>query len=121
MPGRTLLPERSAQLRHYHQPDCVRRRAVLRDTLAAFVQAEAPDHYQRLAAANLARWQARAVAANGPLRVEVQAGDWGEVTGAVTAREVAADGTTILRISVSAADQRGEVKTLGEAVIALPA
>jgi hypothetical protein len=87
MPGRTLLPERSAQLRHYHQPDCVRRRAVLRDTLAAFVQAEAPDHYQRLAAANLARWQARAVAANGPLRVEVQAGDWGEVTGAVTARD----------------------------------
>ncbi len=87
MPGRTLLPERSAQLRHYHQPDCVRRRAVLRDTLAAFVQAEAPDHYQRLAAANLARGQARAVAVNGPLRVEVQAGDWGEVTGAVTARD----------------------------------
>jgi acyl dehydratase len=48
-------------------------------------------------------------------------GDEITCTGAVTAREVAADGTTMLRVSVSAADQRGEVKTLGEAVIALPA
>jgi len=87
MPGRTLLPERSPQLRHYQQPDLVQRRAVLRETLAAFEQADAPDHYRRLAAANLARWQAQAVAATGPLRVEVQAGDWGEVTGAVTARD----------------------------------
>jgi acyl dehydratase len=47
-------------------------------------------------------------------------GDEITCTGEVTAREVAADGTTILRVSVSAADQRGEIKTQGEAVIALP-
>ena len=46
-------------------------------------------------------------------------GDALTFTATVTERYVADDGTPCLRISVTASDQRGEVKTSGEAVLAL--
>lgn len=59
------------------QPAFVRRRAVLRETLAAF-EARGPALHAA-AAANLARWRAARTEALPVGGVEVVAGDWGEV------------------------------------------
>ncbi len=83
MPGRALLPEATLLAMGYDRPDLVARRRVLRETLAAFDDAE--GRYHRLAQANLARWAAEAPEAEG-LVVEVHRGDWGEVTRAATRR-----------------------------------
>jgi hypothetical protein len=80
MPGRRLPPESELALGPYARPELVRRRAVLRETLAAF-EAEGP-RLRALAQANLARWRAAASPA-GPA-LQVFPGDWGEVTGALT-------------------------------------
>ena len=48
-------------------------------------------------------------------------GDQITCTGEVLARETTAEGQPCLRVRVRAIDQRGEVKTDGEALLALPA
>lgn len=67
----------------YGRPELVRRREVLRETLAAFERAEPADRYHRLAEENLARWRRDARPISRP-HVRVIAGDWGEVTAELT-------------------------------------
>lgn len=47
-------------------------------------------------------------------------GDQITCTGEITARETSADGRSCIRLALRATDQKGEVKTQGEALIALP-
>lgn len=89
MPGRPLIDEAALVALGYGAGDLVRRRAVLRETLAALETEAQRDHYRQLAAANLERWRAAAGRAGSRGEVRVIAGDWGEVTGALT-REVGA-------------------------------
>ncbi len=86
MPGRTIPSESTAVALGYGQPDMVRRRAILRETLHRFAQADPPDRYHELAATNLRRWRANAAAESGQHRVEIVAGDWGDVTRELTGR-----------------------------------
>lgn len=80
MPGRRLPPEEELARGPYRRRDFVRRREVLRETLAAF-EDQGP-RWRGLAAQNVARW--RAAAAPGGPAVRVLAGDWGEVAAALT-------------------------------------
>ena len=83
--GRTIPPEQAFARTRYADPTLAQRRAILRETVAAFEAAEPPDRYHRLAAANLERW--REAATPTPARqIEVVAGDWGEVTARETRR-----------------------------------
>jgi len=80
MPGRRLLTEEQARQRGYGRDDFVRRRSVLRETLAAF-EGAAEGHYQGLARDNLARWRAQRGDAESPTaEVRVLPGDWGAAT-----------------------------------------
>lgn len=84
MPGRRLLDEGDPRLARYDYRDQVRRRAVLRETLAAFERA-APGHYHALAAANVERWRASSSARPEPRgAVVVLEQDWGAATHALT-------------------------------------
>lgn len=86
MPGRPLLSDAMAEARGFVGAECRRRRAVLRETIEAFQQADPRDKHHALAAHNLDRWrQQRALVPSG-LRVEVLPGDWGVVTHQMTAR-----------------------------------
>ena len=84
MPGRPLCSDEEAILRGFAGREASRRREVLRETLAAFEQADPTDRHHRLAARNLDRWRAERSGVHEPLAVEVRAGDWGEVTRALT-------------------------------------
>jgi hypothetical protein len=53
--------------------------------LAAFEQAVPPNRYHLLAEENLDRWRAQSAVPVSQIRVEVFAGDWGEVTRSLTA------------------------------------
>ena len=89
MPGRRLLSDAeviAANAGFFGDPASQRRRAVLRETIAAFESQDPPDRYHRLAAANLAHWRAERQAPEASRQVHVHAGDWGEVTGHLTAR-----------------------------------
>lgn len=89
MPGRRLLSDAeviAANAGFFGDPASVRRRAVLRETIAAFESQDPPDRYHRLAAANLAHWRAERPAPEASCQVQVHAGDWGEVTRHMTAR-----------------------------------
>jgi Uncharacterized protein conserved in bacteria (DUF2263) len=89
MPGRRLLSDAeliAVNAGVFRDPASARRRAVLRETIAAFQSQDPPDLYHRLAATNLARWRAEQTAAEPSCRVQVHAGDWGEVTRHMTAR-----------------------------------
>ena len=89
MPGRRLLSDAeviAANAGFFADPASQRRRAVLRETIAAFESQALPDRYHRLAAANLARWRAERQATEAYCQVHVHAGDWGEVTRHMTAR-----------------------------------
>ena len=89
MPGRRLLSDAeviAANAGFFGDPASVRRRAVLRETIAAFESQDPPDRYHRLAAANLAHWRAERQAPEASCKVQVHAGDWGEVTRHMTAR-----------------------------------
>jgi len=85
MPGRTLLREDdlvySSWLSH---PDLVRRRAILRETLRAFENADPPDKYHLLAMQNLQRWRNESLENISDTRVLVLPGDWGDVTLSLT-------------------------------------
>src|SRR5262245_58823825 len=82
-PGRRLLSDAEVIAMNagvFRDPASVRRRGVLRETIAAFQSQDPPDRYHRLAAANLARWRAEQTAAEPSCRVQVHADDWGEGT-----------------------------------------
>jgi hypothetical protein len=85
MAGRHLCSEQEAIYRGFGGTASARRREVLRETLAAFEQADPPDRYHCLAEQNLERWRAQSALAGSQLRVEVFSGDWGEVTRSLTA------------------------------------
>ncbi|KAI9013693.1 hypothetical protein DFJ74DRAFT_710135 [Hyaloraphidium curvatum] len=79
MPGPPIPDEGDPSLFPYSRPDFARRRAVLRETVAAL--AARRDHFRALAEANLARW-ARARGGPDPPRpgppiVQVTQEDWG--------------------------------------------
>jgi hypothetical protein len=76
----------AANAGRFGDPASVRRRAILRETIAAFESQDPPDRYHRLAAANLARWRAERRAPEASCQVQVHAGDWGEVTRDMTAQ-----------------------------------
>jgi hypothetical protein len=84
MNGRPLCSDAEAIRRGFAGSEPARRRAVLRETIAAFESADPPDRYHRLAARNLDRWRTECAAAKPGRRVEVYRGDWGEVARAVT-------------------------------------
>jgi len=84
MAGRRLCSDEEAILRGFGGEDSARRRAVLRETIAAFESADPPDRFHRHAGQNLARWREERETPPTDLRVEVLPGDWGEVAGAVT-------------------------------------
>ncbi|MEO8372608.1 MAG: poly(ADP-ribose) glycohydrolase domain-containing protein, partial [Candidatus Solibacter sp.] len=65
---------------HFADAASARRRAVLRETVAAF---ERSDRYHACAAENLARWRAGRAGVASPAIV-VLPGDWGEVTRTLT-------------------------------------
>ena len=71
-------------LRGFGDSASAQRRRVLRETIGAFEHADPPDSFHRLASTNLARWKATASASAITLRIEVYAGDWGDVTSRVT-------------------------------------
>lgn len=83
MPGR-VIPDEDQLPSAYRRPDMVRRRAVLRETLARF-DAEGREHFRALAQRNVARWHAQSGRkARGPMQLRVIPGDWGVVTGQLT-------------------------------------
>ena len=83
MPGRTIRPE-SHFASHTARPEMVRRREVLRETLARF-DAHGRAHYRAMAQANLARWRQQAAPRGSTgLDLRVLPGDWGDVTAALT-------------------------------------
>jgi hypothetical protein len=61
MAGRRLASESELLRKGYTRADFVRRREVLRETLAAFETADPKDKYQLLASANLNRWKSQFV------------------------------------------------------------
>jgi len=86
MPGRPLPSETDVADRSpwFGGPEAARRRLVLRETVDAFLRADPPDRYHRLAADNLARWRSVSKRpGGGSCRIEVLPGDWGEVAGAL--------------------------------------
>jgi hypothetical protein len=86
MVGRCLLSEEEAVRRGWGRSDCARRREVLRETIAAFHQANPPERYRELAKRNLERWKERSSAADSGGRVDVYPGDWGEVARSLTVK-----------------------------------
>lgn len=84
MTGRPLCSEEQAIQRGFGGADCARRRQVLRETIAAFDQADPSEHYHRLAKDNLDRWHATSDATGSGHHVDVLPGDWGEVTRLLT-------------------------------------
>jgi poly (ADP-ribose) glycohydrolase (PARG)-like protein len=84
MTGRRFCSDAEAFERGFYDQESAQRRRVLRETVAAFEQSAPPDHYQRLAAANLGRWRAECAATLPRLLVDVLPGDWGEVTLSLT-------------------------------------
>ncbi len=86
MRGRLLCSEEEAIWRGFSSSECAQRRQVLRETIAAFEQADPPDFYHILAKRNLDRWQANSISPEPELRVEVYPDDWGEVTRSLTTR-----------------------------------
>lgn len=84
MVGRPLCSDGEAERRGFGGDACARRRAVLRETLAAFERSDPPDHFHQMAAANLRHWAAEAPAHDDPSPPRVYEGDWGVVTQALT-------------------------------------
>jgi len=64
--------------------------------------------------------QTALLAFNTRFQAMTRVGDQITCTGEVTARETGADGRPCIRLVLRATDQKGEVKTQGEALIALP-
>ncbi len=86
MTGRRLCSEEEAVRRGFFGAECARRRRVLRETIAAFEQADPPDYYHRLAKRNLKRWRGSRKETETGFKVDVVPGDWGDVTHTFTKR-----------------------------------
>jgi hypothetical protein len=78
------MDEQTIRARGYSDPDLVRRRQVLAETLAALDTPEKRRRYHELAAGNLARWRTGSDPHPGGPRIQVVPGDWGAVTGSLT-------------------------------------
>jgi hypothetical protein len=86
MAGRQTCSEQESVRRGFGGAECARRRQVLRETITAFEECDPPERHHRLAQRNLERWRAQRSGSNAKLRLEVAAGDWGEVTRSLTNR-----------------------------------
>lgn len=84
MPGRRLIADAEGARRGFADVRSARRRVVLRETIEAFADAARAARYRSVARSNLARWQAARSAHCSGLQTPVLAGDWGEVTLAMT-------------------------------------
>lgn len=84
MAGRQLCSDQEAARRGFSSAVAARRRAVLRQTIAAFAQADPPDRFHRLAERNLARWRARRREPEPDLQLAVLPEDWGEAARRLT-------------------------------------
>jgi hypothetical protein len=84
--GRVFCSEDEAVRRGFGGAACARRRAILRETISAFEQAEPHDFYHRLAKANLDRWRSEVRVERAGCDVDVLPGDWGDVTQSLTRR-----------------------------------
>jgi hypothetical protein len=84
MPGRDLLPESAFKDGLYADPVMVWRREILRQTLNTLESLSTRDRYLHLACANVARWREAAGDRPAEPKVRVLAGDWGEMTLALT-------------------------------------
>ena len=80
MLGRPLRSEAEMIACGFGRPDMIRRRAVLRETLAKLSAAEPPSLFHDMAAKNLARWREETEIPEPAGEVCVVSGDWGEVT-----------------------------------------
>lgn len=84
MSARAIPPESAFAGGAYTDPVLVRRREVLRETVAVFEGSPGRAHYAACADANLGRWNSGATSVDGPVEVRVIRGDWGVVAGALT-------------------------------------
>jgi hypothetical protein len=84
MAGRQLYSDQEAARRGFAGVVAARRRAVLRETIAAFEEADPPDLFHRLAQQNLARWRAQQRESEPALQLVVLPEDWGEATRRLT-------------------------------------
>ena len=86
MPGRKLLTDADWIPTHFgaYDPEMIRRRAVLTETINRFDNGKLIPHYQKLAQQNLANWSATSNTLTTSQQVLVKAGDWGVVTHALT-------------------------------------
>lgn len=80
MTGRPLRSEEEMIAKGYGRPEMIRRRVILRETLAKFRSVDHPKVFQQIAAKNLARWRQHSDTAKPRGETLVIAGDWGEVT-----------------------------------------
>src|SRR5262245_17848041 len=84
MPGRHLCSEEELIHLGFGGAQSMRRREVLRETIAAFENADPHDRYHRLAQRNLNRWRIARHVSESSLDLTVHSSDWGEVTLAMT-------------------------------------
>lgn len=86
MPGRKLLTEHDWIPPHYgpSDPEMVRRRQILRETISHFDNGNRIPELQRLAKQNVARWHLERIVENEPIQVQILQGDWGVVTQSMT-------------------------------------
>src|SRR5262245_58674913 len=84
MPGRHLCSEKELISLGFGGAEPTRRRQVLRETIAAFENADPPDRYHHLAERNLHRWRARRRTSASSLEIAVLPANWGEVTRTMT-------------------------------------
>ena len=82
MVGRKLFSEDDYIDHRYSpsDPDMVRRRAVLRETIDRFLADDSLNKYKLLAQSNLERWRSEASGHEQRHQVYVVSGDWGDVT-----------------------------------------
>lgn len=83
MPGRELRDESAYLGTRYDDPVMARRRAILRETVELLAHG-GRDRLRQHAAANLARWAARAPDRSSALSVRVLPDDWGVATAELT-------------------------------------
>lgn len=84
--GRPLCTSDKARTRGFASHLAVQRQQVLLETLTAFAQDHPANTYQQKAHNNLMHWQVAAKNLESEPRVQVHAGDWGEVTQKLSAK-----------------------------------
>jgi len=86
MPGRKLLTDADWIPTHFgsNDPEMIRRREVIHETVERFDHGKLVPHYQKLAQQNLADWSTASNTPTTSQQVLVKAGDWGVVTHELT-------------------------------------